>query len=448
MIQIGSFQSQDHTSVSRRAFVQTALSIPAAFSLGATNISGAEETTAPAKSIVLLWLWGGPSHIDTFDPKPKAASEIRGPFSTIATQTPGLRFTELFPLLAQRSNLFSVVRSNFNHNNIHRIAGSIALTGKPGENGDDHYGPNFGSVIQKTQRGTGDLPPFISVTQGPMQTSLGVLKGYGGGKWGKSYDPFAVKCDDQGHIDLPALKLLDGLQPGRLNNRQDLLASLNQANQTLEKYASTGWDNNFQRASRLLGSKEGTRAFDLSLESEETKGKYGRTTFGQSCLLARRLVEAQVPYIQVNWSQYVESLYGSLTDFGWDTHRLNFEYLADRHGPILDRAVSAFLDDLHQRGLLDSTLVVCLGEFGRTPKVSSSGGRDHWPRCYCSLWAGGGIQPGRVVGTSDERGYDTITEPITPDRVGATILSQAGLGTEQRAELRVLAESLAIEELL
>ncbi len=152
--------------------------------------------------------------------------------------------------------------------------------------------------------------------------------------------------------------------------------------------------------------------------------------------------------MQVNWSEWVENIYDARTDFGWDTHWLNFEHMTDRHGPIFDRAASALLDDLDERGLLDSTLVLALGEFGRTPRISKNGGRDHWARCYSSLWAGGGIQPGRVIGTSDDRAYDPISDPVTPDMVGATILEQLGIRTEQRAELRVLPTGQVIDALL
>ena len=202
------------------------------------------------------------------------------------------------------------------------------------------------------------------------------------------------------------------------------------------------------RAYRLLTSVEGRRVFDLSRESDRTRGRYGASVFGQGCLLARRLVEAEVPFVQVNWSQYVENIYGTRTDFGWDTHWLNFEHMADRHGPILDRALSALLDDLAERDLLDDTLVVAIGEFGRTPKISGNAGRDHWPAVYSSLWAGGGVIPGQVIGQSDERAYAAVTDPVTPDMVVTTILQQAGVDTEARARLRVFEEGRVIDGLV
>jgi len=274
------------------------------------------------------------------------------------------------------------------------------------------------------------------------------MKGFGGGRWGPVFDPFSVRCSDLGSVDLPALKLLDGLSIDRLSDRRRLLHEIDTLARKVQHADTEKWPENQQRAFRLLTSPEGRHAFDLSRESPRVRGMYGRTTFGQSCLLARRLVETGVPYVQVNWSQWVENIYDGRTDFGWDTHQLNFEHLTDRHGPILDRALSALLDDLKQRGLLESTLVVAMGEFGRTPKISASGGRDHWPQCYSSLWAGGGIQPGRVIGASDKRGYQPVTKPVTPAMVGATILELAGIGAEHRTRLRLVPDGHVIEGLL
>jgi uncharacterized protein (DUF1501 family) len=191
---------------------------------------------------------------------------------------------------------------------------------------------------------------------------------------------------------------------------------------------------------------EARRALDLSREAQATRAAYGQTSFGQSCLLARRLVEAGVPYVQVNWSQYVEAMTPGC-DFGWDTHIYNFELLSDRHGPIFDRVFAALLDDLDARGLLASTLVVALGEFGRTPRINGQASRDHWPNCYFSIWAGAGVRAGAVVGESDRRGSDPITEPITPVMVGTTILDRAGVDSQARAELRVLPGGRVIHEL-
>jgi hypothetical protein len=215
----------------------------------------------------------------------------------------------------------------------------------------------------------------------------------------------------------------------------------------LENAGFSAWDRTYQRAYGLITSPQSRAAFDLTQESQSTRDNYGHTTFGQSCLLSRRLVEAGVPYIQVNWSEYVESITPNC-DFGWDTHIYNFELLQDTHCPIFDRAFSALLDDLRTRGLLDSTLVVAMGEFGRTPRINSRAARDHWNRCYFSLWAGAGVQPGRVIGASDRYAEDPVTTAITPRMVGTTITELAGVDTQARAELRVLDGGTVITELL
>jgi hypothetical protein len=448
MLEVGKFSARGCNGIRRRAFLQASFSLP--LSLGLNHVSrGSEQTERPrAKSVIVLWLWGGPSHIDTFDPKPKAPVEVRGPFAPIATSLPGAQFSELFPRLAQRSHLFSVLRTNVNLNNAHDIAGSIALTGAVGQNGNDDYGPNLGSIVQRVRAQSGDLPTFTSIAPGKPTTAAGDLKGFGGGIWGEAYDPFYVRCNDRGQVDLPALKLLDGLTIDRLSDRRRLQGEIDVIARSGEHASHEKWNRNYRRAYRLLTSPEGRRTFDLSRESQRRKGQYGRTLFGQSCLLARRLVESGVPYVQVNWSKWVENIYDGRTDFGWDTHWLNFEHLTDRHGPILDRAMSGLLDDLNERGLLESTLVVAMGEFGRTPKISGNGGRDHWANCYCSLWAGGGVQPGRVIGESDRGGFEPVTQPTTPAMTAATILELAGIRSEQRAQLRVLQDGSVIEGLV
>lgn len=416
--------------------------------LGQVSPAFAEGQTARAKSIVLLWMWGGPSHLDTFDPKPDAPAEVRGPFASIQTKTPGLRFSELFPRLAARTDRMSVVRSQINYDNAHRIAGSIALTGGRGRNNaDTDYQPNFGSVVHRVYERRSQLPPFVAIGPGKLTTAIADMQGYGGGIWGSAYDPFPVRCTELEGVELPTLELLEGLGFGRLSDRRRLLGDLERKRATSSGRV-TDWNHDVRRAWELLTSEDGRRTFDLTQEDDVTRGRFGFTQFGQSCLLARRLVEAEVPYIQVNWSKWVENIYDTRTDFGWDTHWLNFEHMTDRHGPIFDRAASALLDDLEERGLLESTLVVAMGEFGRTPKISANGGRDHWQRCQSSLWAGGGVQPGRIVGASDDLAYDPVTDPVTPEMVGTTMLELAGVSTEKRAELRVLPNGRPIDGLL
>jgi uncharacterized protein (DUF1501 family) len=237
------------------------------------------------------------------------------------------------------------------------------------------------------------------------------------------------------------------LTPARLSERQHVLRELDQLRNNVDRINFKNWDELHRRAYSLLTSPQNRKAFDLSRESAKTREAYGHTSFGQSCLLGRRLVEAGVPYVQVNWSQYVEVFY-QFSDYGWDTHADNFGLLADWHGPLLDRVLSTLLDDLEQRGLLRTTLVVCMGEFGRTPRINSIGSRDHWHPCYFSVWAGGGVQPGRVIGESDARGEHPATEPITPAMVGTTMVELAGVSSAARAQMRVLEKGQVIHGLL
>jgi len=443
MLSVGTFTSRDCQGVSRRAFVRAACATPFAWPLSGATAKAA-EAAPKARSVLLVWLGGGPSHVDLFDPKPKAPLEYRGPFATIATATPSIRFTELLPKLAARSDRFSLIRSNVNFDGGHRPAGSIALCGAVA--GPAGYPPNFGSIVGR-QRASAALPGFISMARGPIGDGDGPVLAFGGGAWGAGYDPFVVNCSEQGRVDAAELKLLDGLTPARLLDRQTVLRELDRARHALDEAPPQRWRELHERASALLGSGAAQSAFDLSREPDAVRDCYGHTSFGQSCLLARRLVEVGVPYVQVNWSQYVEVFY-PFSDYGWDTHADNFGLLADWHGPLLDGVFSTLLDDLDERGLLKTTLVVCMGEFGRTPLINSIGSRDHWHQCYFSLWAGGGVQPGRVIGESDAHGEFPATEPVTPAMVGATMLELAGISSAQRAQLRVLEGAKVIDALI
>jgi hypothetical protein len=357
MLTIGSFLSRDCQGLSRREFVGAALAAPFAWDLARQRIEAVPAESPKAKSILLVWLGGGPSHLDLFDPKPKAPMEYRGPFATVATRIPGVRFTELLPRLAARSHHFSLIRTNVNFDGGHREAGSIGLTGAVAATKE--YPPNFGSILAR-HRGAGTLPPFISLARGPIGDGIGPIFGSGGGPWGKVYDPFMVSCSEYGHVDIPDLKLFDGLTPARLTDRRSVLRELDRFRRQAETPQFEQWDNLHRRAYALLASPAARAAFDLTRESPKTRDAYGHTSFGQSSLLGRRLIEAGVPYVQVNWSQFVEVFY-PFSDYGWDTHADNFGLLADWHGPLLDRVFAALLDDLEQSGLLRTTLVSAWG---------------------------------------------------------------------------------------
>lgn len=444
MFNIGSFRAATCTGIGRRAFLHMGASVPAGLILGGSRVLHA-AAPGKAKSVIFVWLWGAPSHIDTFDPKPDAPSKYRGPFATIGTQTPGVHFSELLPRLAARSSRFSLIRSHVTSQPGHPDAGTVGLTGF--EERPDPVQPNFGAIVGKHRGHKGALPPFVMVGRGIPRDVVRIVEGYGGGKFGKSADPFMVSCSDVGLVDIPSLQLLDGLTPNRISDRNDIRSRLDGAARTLDRSGLSEWDRTYQLAYGLISSPQSRAAFDLTQESQSTRDAYGQTTFGQSCLLARRLVEARVPYIQVNWSEYVECM-TPRCDFGWDTHIYNFELLQDSHCPIFDRAFSTLLDDLQSRGLLESTLVVAMGEFGRSPRITNRAARDHWSRCYFSLWSGGGVVPGRVIGASDKYAEDPVTTAITPKMVGTTICELAGVDTQARAELRVLDGGTVITELL
>lgn len=445
MFDVGSFPARTCGGMTRRSFLRMGASVPLALGLpGMTGVAEAAQA-ARAKSVLLVWLWGAPSHLDTFDPKPDAPAEYRSPFAPIATQLPGVQFTELLPKIAQRNDRFSLVRTMVSSNGAHPGAGTVGLTGF--EENPGPVQPNFGAIVARSRGHKGHLPPFFYVGRGIPRDLPRRIAGYGGGTLGKAYDPFLISCGADGKVEIPALKLLEGITPDRISDRKTLLNQLDSTLRRLDQAGIADWQRNYQLAYGLLTTPAARNSFDVTRESAATRAAYGYTTFGQSCLLGRRLVEAGVPYVQVNWSEYVEAMSPGC-DFGWDTHIYNFELLQDRHCPILDRAFSALLDDLQQRGLLETTLVLAMGEFGRTPKINKRASRDHWPRCYFSLWAGGGIAPGRVIGESDRLGEDPLTGPITPLMAGTTIAELAGVGTQTRAELKVLEGGHVIHELL
>ena len=385
--------------------------------------------------------------MDTFDPKPNAPAEYRGPFGVIATRTPGVHFTELLPQMAMRSDRFTLVRSNVGIATSagHSKGGTVALTGF--EENPQPVQPTFGSIIAKHRGHSGSLPPFFSLASGKLTAGGEYIKGDGAGKL-SGYDPFMVGCSERSEVDVPALKLLKGLPPNRISDRRTLLSHLDAERSLLDSKALGDWQRTYGSAYELLMNPQARSALDLTRESQATRARYGQSPFGQSALLARRLVEAEVPYVQLNYSRDVDA-FNPGYEIGWDTHIYNFELLQDQLCPIFDRAFTALLDDLYDRGLMDQTLVVCKGEFGRTPKINNRAARDHWTQCYFSIWAGAGVEPGRVIGESDRLGQAPRSGPIvTSLRVGTTIAELTGMSSQARAEMEVLEGGTVIDELL
>lgn len=443
MLDVGAFPARTCAGLGRRSFLQLAGSVPLALGLSGQTTRAA--ATSRVKSVIFVFLWGAPSHLDTCDPKPDAPAEYRGPFGVIPTRTPGVNFTELLPRIASRSDRFSLIRTHATTAPGHPDGGTVALTGFPELPAPVQ--PNFGSIVAKARGNQRALPPFFSITSGMLADSSRRIEGYGGGTLSQAHDPFLVGCSASGEVKLSALQLLDQLNPLRIQDRRQLLNRLDQAVRQADQEKQRAWTRNIDSGYELLLNPVARQAFDLTRETPQTRGRYGFTTFGQSSLLARRLVEAEVPYVQLNYSRHPEAMNPGF-ELGWDTHIYNFELLQDQHCPTLDRAFSALLDDLYERGLIDTTLVVMMGEFGRTPKITPNAARDHWPPCYFSIWAGGGVQPGRVIGTSDKLGESPLGDVVSPLMVGTTIAHLAGIDTQMRAEMNVLTGGKVIDALL
>jgi len=413
----------------------------------------AQSAAAPARSVILLWLWGGPSHLDTFDLKPGAPVEYRGPYRPIATNVPGIDICELLPRLARRADRYAIVRSIHCASNDHGIAGTIGLTGSEaggislgGQTRPGPLQPTHGSIVSRIAGFSPDMPRCFTVG-GRLHQGKKVIAGEAAAMLGPMHDPFRLEYDPQRGVQVPALELTDGLTPSGLDSRRELLTRLNTLTQQVERSSTMQrLDEFYQQAFALLTSQASREVFDLEQESDETRRKYGRFRFGQSCLLARRLVEAGARFVQVNWSSHVEPVEDT-GDGGWDMHDRNFQQFQDRHSWMLDQSLSALLDDLQQRGLLGETIVVALGEFGRTPKINAKAGRDHWEQCYSGLVAGGGFRTGQVVGASDAQAEHPLLRPVTPADIFATVLQQIGIGTPDLTSVGLLPQGELIEEL-
>jgi uncharacterized protein (DUF1501 family) len=456
MLFVGQQHQRTCQGLSRRAFLQVGGSTVLGLSLAdllRLRARAGVPTAGSARSVILLWLWGGPAQLDTWDPKPLAPLEFRGPFAPIATRTPGLRIGELFPQIAQLSDNFAVLRSLHTGSNDHGVAGTIGLTGSMagavGLNGQAQAGtskPATGAVVARFRGARSSLPPFM-VIGGRLHQGKKAIIGEGGGPLGASYDGFRLEYDPLEGTRLPALQLAPGLTPERLTDRRQLVRAfdelrlatdLAQAGKSIDEYRA--------QAFGMLTAPKSAAAFDLSREKDAVRDRYGRTRFGQSCLLARRLVEHGVPFVQVNWSDHVEAEEDS-GDGGWDHHYRNFQIMQDRHAQWLDQAYSALLTDLRDRRLLSSTLVVAIGEFGRSPKINDKAGRDHWEHCYSALVAGGGVRGGRVIGSSDARAERPRDYPLTPADLAATIHHCVGITIEQTASLGLTPSGKVIEQL-
>ena len=452
MLDVGSFRAASCGGMSRRAFLRAGLSVPAA--LGLSSLTGVVAANPPkARSVLVVWLWGGPSHLESFDPKPAAPLEYRGPYSPIATANSGLRICELFPLLAARAAKYSVIRSMNHESNDHGIAGTISLTGSiqgarslGGVNMPGQVLSTHGSTVSKVEGVHPSVPRFVTIGkklyQGPQY-----ITGDEGGAVGPIHDPFRVNYVPAKGVELPDFRLIDGVTADGLSHRRKLLERFDQLTRLTESSApARRLDAFYDRAIALLTSPETRGVFDVDREPVKLRNKYGRHHFGQCCLMARRLVEADVRFVQVNWSSHVEGAEDG-GDWGWDMHDRYFQIFQDRHSWQLDQAMSTLLDDLEERGLLEQTVVVAVGEFGRTPRINPKAGRDHWNSCYSAVVAGGGFTPGLVIGSSDARAEYPLSRPIKPADLFTTVLNQVGVTTTRLTSVGLTPLGQVIEEL-
>jgi hypothetical protein len=418
------------------------------------NGSADPSVRRPAKSVILLWLWGGPSHLDTFDLKPQAPAEYRGPYSPIATRVGGLEICELLPRLALQSNRFALIRSMRHESNDHGIAGTIGLTGAiagarslGGQTITGSVKSTHGAIASRVLGESRALPSFVSVG-GPLHQGKQSIVGEGAAGLGARFDPFRLDYDPATGIKLPDLELNADLAGGRLADRRQLRSDLDAVARNIDRTLEVGkLDDMYGRAFSLLSAGDVRRTFALDEEPQSLRDRYGRTRFGKCCLLARRLVETGVRFVQVNWSSHVEPIEDT-GDGGWDTHDRHFVQLQERHAPLFDQAAGTLLDDLAERGLLEETIVVAVGEFGRTPKINGKAGRDHWNDCYSALVAGGGLHVGQVVGSSDARAERPLTRPVSPADLFTTVFHRLGITTTQLTALGLTPQGNPIEELL
>jgi hypothetical protein len=402
----------------------------------------ATETSQKRKrcrAVIFLHQYGGPSQFETFDMKPDAPAEVRGSFKPIKSKLPGVPVCELLPRTAAVMDKVTVIRSVQHTMKNHNSAGYYSLAGFPPPTDDQRLRdslelmPAFGSVVDKFAPAAKGVPSFVSY---PYVISDGsITPGQHASFLGKLHNPFFIKQDPNApDFRLPELSLPANVSAERLENRKEVLRLIDAQTDLIEKSAvAHGIDESYQKAVAMLTSREFKKAFDLSEEPKELRDKYGRTTYGQGCLLARRLVEAGVKFVTV----YLSPSIGGCTG-GWDTHGFNDKpmdpILKNYLLPLTDRTLPTLLEDLDTRGLLDEVLVLWMGEFGRTPRINKLAGRDHWPQCYSVLLAGGGVRRGHVHGASDKIGAYPDQGLVRIEDISATFYELLGIDPE--AEIR------------
>jgi hypothetical protein len=391
------------------------------------------STFGKAKNVIFLWLQGGPPQHETFDPKPDAPVDIRGPFKPIATNIPGIRFCELLPRTARHADKLAVIRSLSTRDDNHDVSGYWLLTGYAYGPGSARQikptdWPYFGSIV-KMLKPSQKLPALTSVwIPDLMRLNDNVTPaGQTAGFLGKQWEPERFVGDPaRPRYQIEGLELGGDLTTVRIDRRRDLVSQLNRSfDRGRRSEVLQTWDRLSLQAFDLVTSAKARAAFDLSRETDKTRDRYGRYTWGQSCLLARRLIEAGVRLVHVNWAR--EPGDSAVDNPMWDTHAQNADRLQDALCPVFDVSFDALLGDLADRGLLAETLVVVVGEFGRTPRINKQGGRDHWGHVFSMALAGAGIRGGQVIGASDKNGAYPVTDPIRGGDLTATIFHLLGI---------------------
>jgi uncharacterized protein (DUF1501 family) len=426
--------------LSRRDFLRAGALGAGAVGLSLADLTGV-NATGRNKDIncILLFLVGGPSQLDTWDLKPDAPDNVRGPFLPIKTNVPGVEICEHFPLMAQMADRWALVRSVFHKAApIHETGHQLMQTGHLFRGGQEY--PHYGSVVSHLRGRTPEGPPPFVVLPAPIGTTgVSVSHGQTAGYLGSRHEPVVLRGDPNA---------ADDLDPARLKDRKALLDAVDGAHRAFD----AAEDRTYEAAFNPVFTSKAKKSFDIAAENPDLRSRYGRNTFGQSCLLARRLIEGGVRLVTVNM---FDTVFNEIT---WDCHAdggslaTTLNDYKETLCPMFDAAYSALLEDLGQRGLLDTTLVVAMGEFGRTPQLNPRGGRDHWPGVWSVLFAGAGVQGGQVIGASDKTAAEPKDRPVTPAEIAATVYR--GLGIDLNARLPgpdnrplPLVEAQPIEEL-
>ena len=427
MLELGRGKIRTCQGVSRRRLLTVGglgvMGLTLADALRAEAAPGAG--TGRPKSCIFVWLDGGPSQYETFDPKPEAPVEVRGPYGAIETNVSGIRISELLPTLARQMDKFTVVRT-FTHG-LDRHSPLHVMTGR------SDNPTAFGAVATALGERTGSFPPYVRLGS--------KINGVGGGALGAAYNPVTVEDPYAGKAVIPDFDRPTGIAEGRFDRRRSLLLQVDQFRRGTDADPSlSSQDAAYRKAMGLLTSSEVRTAFDLSRESPELRARYGANKFGQSCLMARRLIEAGSRFVEIKWFGDVDS---SAYD-SWDVHGADLPGLSRLEHqlcPRLDMAFASLLRDMHDRGLLESTLIVALGEFGRTAKINAMGGRDHWPAAQSVFMAGAGVPAGTIIGSTDAEGAYPSSRPVPLNDFFVTFFRILGFNSNVDDHLRAFIPS-------